>query len=149
LLSTFAFSLLGCASPAAAPPSTEAKVGAEVRSSKPAEPAAPAHAEVAPAPSQAKPANPRRSQPTIPVESVRFVKDGAGQYWWVTLNRYEGSLLKWHKIQFAPGKQDEDNVSLTLTGKDKGIAPMPHVPAALNVLAPLVAWRFAPDGCGI
>ena len=72
----------------------------------------------------------------IPVESVRFVKDGAGQYWWVTLNRYKGSLLKWHKIQFVPGKQDDDSVSLTLTGKDRGIAPMPHVPAALAVELP-------------
>jgi hypothetical protein len=72
----------------------------------------------------------------IPVESVRFVKDGHGQYWWVTLNRYKGNLLKWHKIQFVPGKQDDDSVSLTLTGKDKGIAPMPHVPAALHVELP-------------
>jgi hypothetical protein len=72
----------------------------------------------------------------IPVESVRFVKDGAGQYWWVTLNRYKGSLLKWHKIQFVPGKQDDDSVSLTLTGKDKGIAPMVRVPVALNVELP-------------
>lgn len=72
----------------------------------------------------------------IPVESVRFVKDGAGQYWWVTLNRYKGNLLKWHKIQFVPGKQDADTVSLSLTGKDKGIAPMTHVPAALNVELP-------------
>ena len=72
----------------------------------------------------------------IPVESVRFVKDGAGQYWWVTLNRYKGNLLKWHKIQFLPGKQDADTVSLSLTGKDKGIAPMARVPAALNVELP-------------
>ncbi|HYP76559.1 MAG TPA: hypothetical protein VER12_11410 [Polyangiaceae bacterium] len=72
----------------------------------------------------------------IPVDSVRFVKDGAGQYWWVTLNRYKGNLLKWHKIQFVPGKQDADRVSLNLTGKDKGIAPMPRVPAALHVELP-------------
>jgi hypothetical protein len=72
----------------------------------------------------------------IPVESVRFVKDGAGQYWWVTLNRYKGNLLKWHKIQFVPGKQDDDSVSLTLTGKDKGIAPMTRVPASLKVELP-------------
>jgi hypothetical protein len=72
----------------------------------------------------------------IPVESVRFVKDGAGQYWWVTLNRYKGNLLKWHKIQFVPGKQDADTVSLSLTGKDKGIAPMAKVPPALSVELP-------------
>ncbi|HEX2674133.1 MAG TPA: hypothetical protein VHM25_24825, partial [Polyangiaceae bacterium] len=52
----------------------------------------------------------------IPVESVRFVKDGAGQYWWVTLNRYKGNLLKWHRIQFLPGKADADSVTLNLTG---------------------------------
>ena len=72
----------------------------------------------------------------IPVESVRFVKDGQGQYWWVTLNRYKGNLLKWHKIQFLPGKADADSVSLTLTGKDKGIAPMARVPASLSVELP-------------
>ncbi|MEI9936452.1 MAG: hypothetical protein WDO69_04435 [Pseudomonadota bacterium] len=77
-----------------------------------------------------------RARGKIPVESVRFVKDGAGQYWWVTLNRYKGNLLKWHKIQFLPGKQDADRVSLTLTGKDQGIAPMPRVPLALNVELP-------------
>ncbi len=77
-----------------------------------------------------------KAREKIPVESVRFVKDGAGQYWWVTLNRYKGNLLKWHKIQFVPGKQDEDSVSLTLTGKDKGIAPMARVPLALNVELP-------------
>ena len=77
-----------------------------------------------------------KAREKIPVESVRFVKDGAGQYWWVTLNRYKGNLLKWHKIQFVPGKQDDDSVSLTLTGKDKGIAPMARVPMALNVELP-------------
>ncbi|MET0793283.1 MAG: hypothetical protein ABW061_17310 [Polyangiaceae bacterium] len=77
-----------------------------------------------------------KAREKIPVESVRFVKDGAGQYWWVTLNRYKGSLLKWHKIQFVPGKQDNDSVSLNLTGKDKGIAPLARIPLALNVELP-------------
>jgi hypothetical protein len=72
----------------------------------------------------------------IAVESVRFVKDAHGQYWWVTYNRYKGNLLKWHKVQFMPGKQDADTISLTLIGKDKGIAPMPRVPAALKVELP-------------
>ncbi len=72
----------------------------------------------------------------VPVESVRFVKDPHGQYWWVTFNRYKGSLLKWHKVQFLPGKQDADSVSLSLTGKDKGIAPMPRVPASLKIELP-------------
>ena len=72
----------------------------------------------------------------IAVESVRFVKDGSGQYWWVTYNRYKGNLLKWHKVQFAAGKQDADTISLTLIGKDKGIAPMPRVPASLKVELP-------------
>jgi len=72
----------------------------------------------------------------IPIESVRFVKDAHDQYWWVTFNRYKGNLLKWHKIQFVPGTQDADSVRLNLTGKDKGIAPMPRVPAALKVELP-------------
>jgi hypothetical protein len=72
----------------------------------------------------------------IAVESVRFVKDASGQYWWVTYNRYKGNLLKWHKIQFMAGKQDADSISLSLIGKDKGIAPMPRVPASLKVELP-------------
>ncbi len=72
----------------------------------------------------------------VPVESVRFVKDPHGQYWWVTYNRYKGNLLKWHKVQFVPGKEDADTISLTLVGKDKGIAPMARVPAALKVELP-------------
>ena len=194
LLTTAYLSLLGCASPAAAPsayPSSEAKAAND-----PAEPKEAAHADAKKSEANeaskdaSKPADESRdglrkaSRPPldlltgnnvvyvfnfpgsavgtsakeqceskadnpaaaracvakergkIPVESVRFVKDGHGQYWWVTLNRYKGNLLKWHKIQFVPGKQDDDSVSLTLTGKDKGIAPMPHVPAALNVELP-------------
>lgn len=72
----------------------------------------------------------------IPVESVRFVKDPHGQYWWVTYNNYKGNLLKWHKIQFLPGKEGEDTVKLNLTGKDKGIAPLAKVPATLKVDLP-------------
>lgn len=72
----------------------------------------------------------------IPVESVRFVKDQHGQYWWVTYNRYKGNLLKWHKVQFTPGKEDADSISLSLIGKDKGIAPMARVPALLKVELP-------------
>lgn len=72
----------------------------------------------------------------IPVESSRFVKDAHGQYWWVTYNSYKGNLLKWHRVQFLPGKQDADTISLTLVGKDKGIAPMAHVPASLTIELP-------------
>jgi hypothetical protein len=72
----------------------------------------------------------------VAVESVRFVKDEHGQYWWVTYNRYKGNLLKYHKLQFVPGKEDADTISLTLVGKDKGIAPMGHVPASLKVELP-------------
>jgi hypothetical protein len=72
----------------------------------------------------------------VAVESVRFVKDPSGQYWWVTYNRYKGNLLKWHRIQFLPGKADADSVTLNLTGKDKGIAPMVNVPSSLNIELP-------------
>jgi hypothetical protein len=191
LISTAYLSLLGCASPVAAP-SAHPAAAAKAQSS-PAEPAASAQADEQPNEASEKPSKPteergdglrKASRPPIdlltgnnvvyvfnfqgsavgtsakeqcesradnpadaracvakergkiPVESVRFVKDGAGQYWWVTLNRYKGNLLKWHKIQFLPGKQDGDSVSLALTGKDKGIAPMPRVPAALDVELP-------------
>jgi hypothetical protein len=72
----------------------------------------------------------------VAVESVRFVKDGSGQYWWVTYNSYKGNLLKWHKIQFLPGKEGADSVKLMLTGKDKGIAPLARVPATLKIELP-------------
>jgi len=90
--------------------------------------------------SQAEPAAVREcvasERNKIAVESVRFVKDQHGQYWWVTYNRYKGNLLKWHKLQFLPGKEDADTISLSLVGKDKGIAPMAHVPASLKVELP-------------
>jgi hypothetical protein len=72
----------------------------------------------------------------VAVESIRFIKDPHGQYWYVVYNRYKGNLLKWHKVQFVPGKQDADSISLTLVGKDKGIAPMARVPASLKVELP-------------
>jgi hypothetical protein len=72
----------------------------------------------------------------VAVENIRFVKDEHGQYWWVTYNKYKGNLLKWHKIQFMPGKEDADTIALTLVGKDKGIAPMARVPASLKVELP-------------
>jgi hypothetical protein len=77
-----------------------------------------------------------KARSKVAVESIRFVKDPSGQYWWVTYNRYKGNLLKWHRIQFLPGKADADSVTLNLTGKDKGIAPMPKVPSSLNVELP-------------
>lgn len=72
----------------------------------------------------------------LAVESIRFVKDPHGQYWWVTYNRYKGNLLKWNKIQFLPGKADDDSITLNLMGKDKGIAPMAKVPHALKIELP-------------
>jgi hypothetical protein len=72
----------------------------------------------------------------VAVESARFVKDAHGQYWWVTYNNYKGNLLKWHSIQFVPGKEDADTITLNLVGKDKGIAPMARVPASLKVELP-------------
>lgn len=75
-----------------------------------------------------------RSQ--VPVESVRFVKDKSNQYWWVTYNRYKGNLLKWHRIQFMPGAETDSTISLTLIGKDKGIAPLARVPRALAINLP-------------
>jgi hypothetical protein len=75
-----------------------------------------------------------RSQ--VPIESVRFVKDKSNQYWWVTYNRYKGSLLKWHRIQFEPGDATDSSIKLTLIGKDRGIAPLPRVPHSLAIDLP-------------
>lgn len=77
-----------------------------------------------------------KQRSNLAVESIRFVKDPHGQYWWVTYNRYKGNLLKWHRIQFLPGKADDDSITLNLTGKDKGIAPLPKVPTFLKVELP-------------
>lgn len=77
-----------------------------------------------------------KQRANLAVESIRFVKDPHGQYWWVTYNRYKGNLLKWHKIQFLPGKADDDSITLNLMGKDKGIAPMAKVPHALKIELP-------------
>ena len=71
----------------------------------------------------------------VPVESLRFVKKGT-EYWWITLNRYRGNLLKWHVIQFQIGEEKDDRVTLKPMGKDKGLAPMGKVPHTLEVLLP-------------
>lgn len=77
-----------------------------------------------------------KQRANLAVESIRFVKDAHGQYWWVTYNRYKGNLLKWHRIQFLPGKADDDSITLNLMGKDKGIAPMAKVPHSLKIELP-------------
>src|SRR5512142_1533204 len=71
----------------------------------------------------------------VPIESLRFVKKGA-EYWWITLNRYKGNLMKWHVIQFQVGEEKTDWVALKPFGKDKGIAPMPRVPHRLEIDLP-------------
>ncbi len=90
--------------------------------------------------SQGDPASMRACMKTerdkIAIESTRFVKDEHGQYWWVTYNSYKGNLLKWHRVQFVPGKEDADTITLNLVGKDKGIAPMARVPASLKIELP-------------
>ncbi len=35
----------------------------------------------------------QKARSKIPIESLRFVKKG-NEYWWITLNRYKGNLLK-------------------------------------------------------
>ncbi|HET9957602.1 MAG TPA: hypothetical protein VFQ61_24060 [Polyangiaceae bacterium] len=72
----------------------------------------------------------------VPVESIQFTKDAHGAWWWVTYNRYKGNLLKWNKVQFAPGEETTDQITLKLSGKDKGIAPMPRVPKTLAIDLP-------------
>jgi len=77
-----------------------------------------------------------KARSKVAVESVRFVKDPSGQHWWVTYNRYKGNLLKWHKVQYQPGEEKDDRITLNLIGKDQGIAPMARVPRSLLVELP-------------
>jgi hypothetical protein len=72
----------------------------------------------------------------VPVELIRFIKEPSGELWWVTYNRYKGNLLKWHRVQFQPGEQSTDRITLNLIGKDKGIAPMARVPHHLEIELP-------------
>lgn len=72
----------------------------------------------------------------VPVELIRFIKEPSGDHWWVTYNRYKGNLLKWHRIQFQPGKESDERITLNLFGKDKGIAPMARVPRHLDIELP-------------
>lgn len=77
----------------------------------------------------------QKARAKIPIESLRFVKKGS-EYWWITLNRYKGNLMKWHIIQFQVGEEKSDWVALKPMGKDKGIAPMPRVPRKLEIELP-------------
>ena len=77
----------------------------------------------------------QKARAKIPIESLRFVKKG-NEYWWITLNRYKGNLMKWHIIQFQVGEEKSDWVALRPMGKDKGIAPMPRVPRKLEIELP-------------
>lgn len=77
-----------------------------------------------------------KARSKVPVEFVRFVKEPDGEHWWITYNRYKGNLLKWHKVQFKPGAETEDRLTLNLFGKDKGIAPMARVPRELSIELP-------------
>jgi len=77
----------------------------------------------------------KKARSKIPIESLRFVKKG-GEYWWITLNRYKGNLLKWHVIQFLVGEEKSDWVALKPIGKDKGLAPMARIPRTLEIELP-------------
>jgi hypothetical protein len=44
--------------------------------------------------------------------------------------------LKWHKVQFMPGEETDDRITLSLIGKDKGIAPMARVPRSISIELP-------------
>ncbi len=77
----------------------------------------------------------QKARAKVPIESERFVKKGA-EYWWITLNRYKGNLLKWHIIQFQVGEEKSDWVALKPMGKDKGLAPMARIPRTLEIELP-------------
>ncbi|HTQ07396.1 MAG TPA: hypothetical protein VMI54_26250 [Polyangiaceae bacterium] len=77
-----------------------------------------------------------KARSKVPVELIRFVKEPSGELWWVTYNRYKGNLLKWHRVQFQPGEETADRITLNLIGDDKGIAPMARVPRHLEIELP-------------
>jgi len=77
-----------------------------------------------------------KARSKVPVELVRFIKEPDGDHWYVTYNRYKGNLLKWHRVQFQPGKESDDRLTINLIGKDMGIAPMAKVPAHLEIELP-------------
>ena len=77
-----------------------------------------------------------KARSKVQVESVRFVKESSGENWFITYNRYKGNLLKWHKVQFMPGEETDDRITLNLIGKDKGIAPMARVPRSISIELP-------------
>jgi hypothetical protein len=77
-----------------------------------------------------------KARSKVPVELVRFIKEPSGAHWYVTYNRYKGNLLKWHRVQFQPGKESDDRLTINLIGKDMGIAPMAKVPAHLEIELP-------------
>jgi hypothetical protein len=78
----------------------------------------------------------QKARGKVPVELIRFIKEPSGQLWWVTYNRYKGNLLKWHRVQFQPGEETSDRITLNLVGEDKGIAPMARVPHHLEIELP-------------
>lgn len=77
-----------------------------------------------------------KARSKVPVELIRFIKEPSGELWWVTYNRYKGNLLKWHRVQFQPGQEAPDRITLNLIGDDKGIAPMARVPRHLEIELP-------------
>jgi hypothetical protein len=78
----------------------------------------------------------QKARSKVPVELIRFIKEPSGALWWVTYNRYKGNLLKWHRVQFQPGEETADRITLNLIGDDKGIAPMARVPRHLEIELP-------------
>ncbi len=78
----------------------------------------------------------QKARSKVPVELIRFIKEPSGALWWVTYNRYKGNLLKWHRVQFQPGEETADRITLNLIGEDKGIAPMARVPRHLEIELP-------------
>ncbi|HEX6277332.1 MAG TPA: hypothetical protein VFZ53_30025 [Polyangiaceae bacterium] len=77
-----------------------------------------------------------KARSKVPVELVRFIKEPDGDHWYVTYNRYKGNLLKWHRVQFQPGKESDDRLTINLIGKDMGIAPMAKVPSHIDIELP-------------
>jgi len=68
-------------------------------------------------------------------EVHRFVEKPDG-WWWVNYQRKGSTLVALHRIAFEWGEETKDTVTILLSGKDKGRAPMAKVPSKLVIEVP-------------
>jgi outer membrane murein-binding lipoprotein Lpp len=70
---------------------------------------------------------------------LRFVNKGKGEkedWWWVTYDRRGSQLVTLHKLKFEFGPETKSTIAILPRGKDKGLAPMGHVPRKVEITVP-------------